>query len=268
MIRGFHPIVLAVVLAIFVAPARAEDARVADHLKLSATLDYSTGDYDTRARTGIWYIPFEAEYTRDRLVAKLTVPFLSISNTNPGLIVPPPGGPQPGPVPRRRRAVTSSNSGIGDILLSAGYKVVRDDATGWYVTPSAIVKFGTADPDRALGTGENDLSLQCDVAKVIDRWTAYGNLGYTFVGDPPGTSLDDVLYGRIGTEYAWEEKSAGVHFDWKHAATLGISGEAEATAYLNGPLSPELAYTVFLRKGFTSSVADFGIGAGLTYNAF
>ncbi len=244
------------------------NARAEDHLNLSLSLDYSSGRYGTPTHTGIWYVPLEAEYVRDRFVGKLSIPFLSISNTGAGKLVT--GGRNPTLVNRPpARPVVNTSSGIGDVLLSLGYRAIWDFESNWYITPTGIVKLGTADESRGLGTGENDYSLQLDFARVMQDWTAFGHAGYTFVGDPAGLNLNNTAYGRIGIDYAWADKeSVGAYFDLKERASAGIAGRAEATVYYIAPLDEHTKGSVFLRAGFTSSVPDWGGGISLTYSAF
>lgn len=252
----------ALALALLVATS----AHAEDHLTLSLGVDYSSGNYGAPGSTEVFYIPLAAEYTRDRFVGKLTVPFLSIAYSQPGILVT--GGPNAGLVRRPPpQQVVNTTSGIGDVILSGGYKIVNDHASGWYVTPTALVKFGTADAARGLGTGEADYSGQVDVAKVLGPWTPFGYLGYTVAGDPPGVQIDNSVYGRLGLDYSWaKDESAGAFLDLRQSTNRTVSGRAEATAYLMGPFDEVLKYELWLRAGFTSSVADFGGGASVKWS--
>src|SRR3546814_6362082 len=45
------------------------------------------------------------------------------------------------------------------------------------------VKFGTADEDEGLGTGQEDYSGLLDAYQQFGEWTVFGGVGYTTFGD-------------------------------------------------------------------------------------
>src|SRR5262249_7355258 len=59
------------------------------------------------------------------------------------------------------------------------------------------------DKDRGLGTGEFDETLGVDVSKVlIGSLSGYVELAYTFIGEPPGTTLHNSFGWSVGAAYA------------------------------------------------------------------
>lgn len=247
-----------IVVSLLAVTAGAEET---GHLRIEVITDVSSGDYGTRSDIEVVYLPVSAEYSKGRFVGKLTVPYLDVSYAQQT-------GARPGPGPRPT-AQTLTYSGVGDIILSAGYRSIADYASGWYVTPKAIFKLGTANENNGFTTGENDLSLQVDAARESGEWTVFGHAGYTAAGDPPGVSINNTLYGRIGAQHGLGTlHDFGVYVDLRQAASAAFSRKAEATVYVLGPVDESTRYSVFLRKGFTSSVADWGAGFGLTYSVF
>jgi hypothetical protein len=83
----------------------------------------------------------------------------------------------------------ATESGVGDVVgsitafdvLSAGGGDVVLDLTG-------KAKFGTADADRGLGTGEQDYALQADVSRFFRHASLMGTVGYAVRGDPLATN--------------------------------------------------------------------------------
>ena len=71
------------------------------------------------------------------------------------------------------------------------------------IAPYFKVKFPTADKDRGLGTGEFDETLGVDVSKLlIASLFGYLELAYTFIGEPPGTTVHNTFGWSVGAAYA------------------------------------------------------------------
>ncbi|MFO7650989.1 MAG: hypothetical protein R6X13_06605, partial [bacterium] len=81
------------------------------------------------------------------------------------------------------------------------------------------VKFGTADFDQGLGTGEQDYSLQAGLFRFFDRFTAIGTAGYTVRGDPDDVDLDDQFFASRSSTYP-RRRSACTRSspDWPNSA--------------------------------------------------
>jgi hypothetical protein len=60
---------------------------------------------------------------------------------------------------------------MGDLVAAFGYTVLNSVASGTIIDVVGKVKFGTADEDKGLGTGEDDYSVQIDGYKAFKRLT-------------------------------------------------------------------------------------------------
>ena len=97
--------------------------------------------------------------------------------------------------------VTSTESGLGDVLLKGQYVLLEEKVLP-EVAPYLKIKFPTADSGRGLGTGEFDETVGVDLSKTLfPRFVSYVTLAYTVIGSPAGTSLDNSFGWSVGAAY-------------------------------------------------------------------
>ena len=244
------------------APALGADF---DRWSFSTSVNYSVGDYGTDSDTTIVYIPFTLGVRPvERLSISLTVPYIYLSSddvvvTGGGVAVRKRGG---GTVPSRR---STSESGIGDILLKASFIAVEERDLIPEIAPYLKTKFPTADEDRGLGTGEFDETIGVDLSKrLMERLFGYLTLAYTFIGDPPGTELRNSFGWSVGAAYAVTPRLPVFAFlDGATAISPGQSDPIELRAGAEYRLTKALKLTGSVTRGLTDGAADWGLGAGL-----
>lgn len=238
-------------------PVYAEDNGV---FTITSGVDYSSGKYGSNDRTDITSVPVIGKYEIDRLTLKLTVPYVSI--TGPGNVSPGIGKFKDTTTTARR----TTESGLGDIVASATYNLYEGSTTAPVIDITGKVKFGTADSDKGLGTGENDYSTQVDLYKAYGDFTALAGLGYRVYGDTSTTPLDNVFYGSVGGTYkVAPTATVGVVYDYRPAITTNGSAMSEATAFVNYKVNSNWKAQGYLVKGFADGSADYGVGALVSY---
>lgn len=229
---------------------------------VTSGVDYSSGKYGNQDRTDITSVPVIGKYEIDRLTLKLTVPYVTIrgpGNVSPGI----------GKFKDNKTAVTTkrtTESGLGDIVAGATYNLYVGSASAPAIDITGKVKFGTADEDKGLGTGENDYATQVDLYKSYGDFTALAGLGYRVYGDTRAAPLDNVFYGSVGGTYkVASTATAGVVYDYRPAITRNGSAVSEATAFVNYKLNPSWKAQGYLVKGFADGSPDYGVGALVSY---
>ncbi|HJY79011.1 MAG TPA: transporter [Burkholderiales bacterium] len=229
----------------------------APRTSVSAGAEYTTGKYGSPDKTETLYIPFILRHETGPWVLKATVPWLRI--TGPGNVIG--AGADRVVVPGVDNA-RRTESGLGDIVLSAFYNVLDERKGGLGLDLGAKVKLPTADDQKGLGTGELDYAAQMDFFKPFDATTLFGSIGYRVYGDPAGVTLKDVFYTSIGASYRMSsQQSVGVAYDYRPAIVNGGGKVSEATLFWSNRLSPEWKLQVYGLVGFADASPDAGIGA-------
>lgn len=235
--------------------ATAADADVS----LSTGLEYSSGSYGGTEDIEDLYVPVTLRMSNARFGASLTVPYLSV-RAPADTIIGPDGQPLPG------SGEITTESGLGDITASVTlFDAFYSPGLGFALDVTGAVKFGTADVDKGLGTGENDVSLYLDGYKWFDRFTLIGSVGYRWRGEPADFDFDDVLLASVGA--AWDAGSTsmlGVMFDFRQSALADADDVQEVTAFVSFELSERRYFEIHAFTGFTDSSADWGGGVSFT----
>jgi hypothetical protein len=220
-------------------------------------VEYTTGNFGAPQSTETVYVPFVVKHETGKWIFKGTIPYLRI--TGPGNVVG--AGPDRVVVPGVDNAVTTE-TGLGDIILSGFYNIKDERSGGLGVDLGAKVKLPTADEQKGLGTGETDYAFQADLFMPLGGATSlFGSIGYRIYGDPPGTTLRNVPYGSIGASHRLSgESSIGVAYDYRPYIINGGSAISEMTAFWSKRMTPEWKVQLYGIVGFSDASPDAGAG--------
>jgi len=243
--------IMAIALLVISLPASAEFTS-----SLSTGFDYSTGKYGGTTSTDILYIPVTGKFQSDDLFLKLTVPYISVTSAN-GVVR---------GIGKFKTATTTrstTRSGLGDIIASAGYTVLESDSLMLDIVGN--IKFGTADAGKNLGTGENDYSAQLDGYYTLSKTTMFATAGYKVMGAPAGITVNNIAYGTLGVSQKTGEKgSAGLMLDVSQSSSELSPGIRELSVFVSKKISKTLKAQANLMKGFSDSSPDYGGGLMFT----
>ena len=221
---------------------------------------FATGDYGRSDDTEFWYVPFELRYDVFPFSARVTVPYLRMDG--PMNVVGPLGG---GPVGEEDGAEVRSRQGLGDVMASLSYTYARSASWLPAIRFTGKVKFGTADRDEGLGTGENDFILETDLSKRFGRFTPFGALGYRFVGDPPGLDLRDAWLARTGLNYRVRDHlESGLIYSWRQASSRTSGDSHVLMPYASWRLGKRFSVMPYSLVGLSTNSPDFGAGLQLS----
>lgn len=223
-------------------------------------LDYSSGEYGGEQTTETWVVPLIAKYETGRTTFKASLPY--IRTTGPGDVV---GiGPDRVPVPGAAKA-RRTESGIGDLVLSAAYTLVQNSTL--LLDLIGKVKVPTADEDRGLGTGETDYAVQLDAATAIKGVTLFGTLGWKKYGDPAATDYRDPLYASLGAGYRVVPSTfVGASFDWRDNVTRRGAEIRELTLFASLRMDDRWKLQGYLIRGYSDNSPDWGGGVILNHS--
>lgn len=225
-------------------------------LSLGVQPSYFTGDYGTGTTTNITYIPVYAKYKTGDLGLKLTVPYISVESS--GALVS--GGTVIG---AGTGGTNTRHSGLGDIWAEARYRF-RGIGNAPDVSPYAKIKFGTASHADGLGTGENDYEGGLSFEWVVGRTVfPFFDIGYRFVGSPPGKNLRDIATYDGGVTY----KVDGVNFltgiySGHQSTETGFADASDLLVAWNHDTRPGNGFQFYLDKGLSNGSPKYGVGIG------
>ena len=208
-------------------------------VRFSTGIEFSSGRYGGTEDIEEIYVPVTTRIDYKRLGFRLTVPYLRVDT---------PGYPTEG--------------GLGDIVGSMTlYDLYVSEYADFVVDLTGTVKFGTADVDAGLGTGENDYSVQFDAYRFFDRFTALVSAGYRLRGEPPGFEFNDVFFGAVGGAYrASGTTNLGLYYDYRESALSGADAIQELSGSVSQRLSDRWRLEVYAFTGFGDSSPDWGGG--------
>ncbi len=218
----------------------------------------SSGTYGGAQPTDITYVPVIGKYQGKDWTFKLVVPYLKI--TGPGNVL---NGV--GLTGNAATTTRTTQSGLGDVIAEATRRVYNGGASGFMVSLTGKIKFGTADPSKGLGTGKNDYAIQSNLSQVFGSVTAFGSIGYRIYGSPAAYTLNNVFYGSAGGSYRFSrETSAGLALYFRQKALVNGFPRREAMLFVNHTLNRDWKAEGYVLKGFTNASPNTGAGVFLT----
>jgi len=214
-------------------------------MSLSTGVNFSRGDFGTDAEIEDMVVPLGFTATFERVAFSVKVPYLSVDTTSAG--------------------VTSTESGLGDVSASLTvFNVLHSDDHDMALDLTGAMKFGTADFDKGLGTGENDATLYVDVYKFFDQATVFGSVGHRWRGEPPGETLDDVFLATLGMTLSTRGGGlVGASFDFRQSSIPEFDDIRELQGFVVVPLGDAWDLEFYAFTGFTDSSPDWGAGLSL-----
>ncbi|NWG39722.1 MAG: hypothetical protein HXY27_07135 [Hydrogenophilaceae bacterium] len=228
------------------------------HLSLTTGLDYSIGDYGTPDDTETWFLPLNLKYQSGHYSFKLGMSYLFVRGPQS---VTPDGDPIPG------GGVVKTTHGFGDVTAAFTVEVLDERNYPFGLDLTGKIKFGTASEDKALGTGENDYTLQASFYKPMGAWMPYLDVAHRWKGDPPGIDYQNVWYVTAGSSYrinkAW---SLGADYAWREKLTSGGDEISEATLYANYKINDHNKLNLYGVAGFSDASPDWGLGFMTTHS--
>lgn len=224
-------------------------------LELSAGVDYSRGSYGAEVDTEVLYAPLTARARADRLRVEATIPFLNLKGPGEfvggGIVVP--------------GSETTNRSGLGDVLLGAGWTVARGGERAPIVEVAGTVKLPTA--AEGLGTGAADYSAQVNLYQPVSPAVLLiASAGYQWLGDTAAFALENGPIGTVGVNFKPSDPvDAGVSLNYRARAVAEQDAQITASPYLAWRGGQGWGVTAYGNVGLTETSPDFGVGLQLSF---
>lgn len=222
----------------------------------SSGLEYSSGTYGGDDDIEDLYLPITMGLNFERVSLDLTVPYLSVRAPGGTTVTGPDGEPVVG------SGQTVTETGLGDVIAGVTiYDVIYSRDLGLALDLTGKVKFGTADVDKGLGTGEPDFTVRADLYKYLENFTLLGSMGYKFRGDPEDIDLEDVLIGSLGAIYhANDARAVGLILDYRESSIAHGDAISELSVFMSQEYNDVWSLQFYVFTGFTDSSSDWGGG--------
>lgn len=246
---------------------------MAGSVTASSGFDYSSGKYGTSTTTDIWEVPFSVGYDTGSWQFKLTVPYINISgasNVIPGVGTtintnPSGRGRGHGHATGGTTTTTSTSgsaSGLGDVTAKATYQLFYDQTQRFGMDVSGKIKFGTADQNKGLGTGQNDYRVGVDAYKGAGNWTLFGGVGYTDFGSSAYIPLSNGADANVGAGYRVDASdNVGAFYYYRQRISNYGYQRKELTGYWNHHFDKHWELQAYALTGFSNGSPDWGGGA-------
>src|SRR5215467_772778 len=265
----------------FTLPSPSVAASADPNWQVGSSVTHSSGDYGTGSTTSITYVPFSIRRLFDSGDITLVIPYLSITgNCGVTLLSGTPnrtGGTCPatttttakGKQVTRTTQTSTTQSGLGDILLRGRYYVLDGTATVPTVALIGRVKFPTADSAQGLGTGRFDETLGMELTQRLpSNFVAFADTGYTFIGHVQGVGLRNQWYYDLGLGYYFTKTLLGsVYYEEWRAVVQGLQNPQDLLFALNWTVTDAFRLNSALQIGLSDGAPDYGItfGANLRF---
>ena len=240
---------------------------------------YLKGDYGTGSTTTITYLPVSVRRLFDNGDVTFIMPYVCVtSNGSVTLVGGVPnrvsqsgnsgsGGSGKGKKPGNVEPVSSTDCGIGDLILRGRYYLV--DEREWIPTIAVTgrIKMPTADANRGLGTGEFDEGAGLEVnKKLFGQWWGFMDFGYTLIGDPPDVNLRNQWYYDLGVGHDLTKNLLlSMYYEEYRALIAGLSNPRDLLFALNYKASDLLRFNAVTLVGLSDGAPDYGLTGGISW---
>lgn len=230
------------VLLFFVLPAYGPAWAQEGHGYLDISGGYKTGNFGTPTTSNLYYLSPVLGYVAPRYDLSLTVPYLFLTSETGGN--------------------TSTESGIGDVILRGGLVLVPEGKGGLSLDGSLAVKLPTADETKGLGTGETDYGAFFGLHQRLGTTKLSFMGGYLKVGDSPSINYNDIYLYGIGVSRVFGHTDLYTSLEGRRSVVPGADNPLELNLGFFHLLTTEYSLKGSASFGLTDGSPDFGLNLG------
>ena len=242
---------------------------------------YLKGDYGTDSTTTITYLPVSVRRLFDNGDVTFIMPYLCVASNGAVTLV---GGVPnrvnqngnggsggsgggKGKKPGNVEPVSSTDCGIGDLILRGRYFLVEERDWIPTIAVTGRIKMPTADASRGLGTGEFDEGAGLEVYKKLSgQWWGFMDSGYTLIGDPSDVNLRNQWYYDLGVGYDLTKNLLlSMYYEEYRALIAGLSNPRDLLFSLNYKASDLLRFNAATLVGLSDGAPDYGLTGGISW---
>lgn len=257
--------------------------------QIGVTPSYSSGNFGTNTTSEFVYVPTSIRRLfRDGDVT-VVIPFVSVTSNGSATLV----GGQPTPIGEDcyRRSGTEfrfddpecvallnsgrlstreqkvTHSGLGDIILRGRYYAVEEKDYVPLIALTSRIKVPTASASKGLGTGALDHGYGVEMSKLLgDKWIAFLDGGYNFIGDPEGRTLQNQYWFDVGGgRYLTKSLLMSVYYEEYRSLVASRVNIRDVFFAFNFKASDAWRFNGGVTVGLSNSAPDYGVSLGTSY---
>lgn len=231
-------------------------------MKFGFRTDYSKGNYGTPDKFVDTFATLSGQYDWERVSLKISMPYVWSKSESEFIVDPEDGIVCDLNCPTEKE--TTKVSGRGNLSLSLSYSLPKGDDE-LDVTMTGKVRLGTADPNKGLGTGKTDYSLDFEFSREFGSFTPLLGIGYRWRGKEEPSRLMDNPYAWTGLIYSLSDKTdAELFYSYRRpSSTTSIAGR-DISLNMYHRWSKTLRLNASLGKGLSTNNPDWFGGLGLS----
>ena len=158
-------------------------------------------------------------------------------------------------------SATNSQTGPGDVNLTAGYTLLTESASSPMLRPLAYIKAPTADKDKGLGTGAFDFGAGLSVGKLFGDLSVYGETLYVVPGSTAAYKPDNYMtYQASISDQLTQKLNTGLAISGASAAFAGNSAALEVQIKSSYRVTELQSVGAYLGQGLSNSSPDYMVG--------
>jgi hypothetical protein len=160
-----------------------------------------------------------------------------------------------------------TTAGLGDIILRGRYYIVEEKDYVPLIALTARMKLPTANEKLGLGTGAFDHGYGVEMSEMIgDKWIAFLDGGYNFIGDPDGLELRNQHWYDVGAGYyVTKDLLTSVYFDEYRSLVSGLQNIRDVFFAMNYRASSAWRFNGGVALGLSDGAPDHTLSIGTSY---
>jgi hypothetical protein len=246
---------------------------------VNGNVQFTRGNYTFETSTSIYYLYGGIRYRTSRWSLSATMPVIA---QNSDLVTSSGGGSLPAMDHGNEGSSGSHHgggmngegmssfmeAGLGDFYLYGEYGLLTEQAVLPFVSATLKLKVPTAGTGNNFGTGEFDYGLGFVLRKSISMYIGFVDLGYWFLGDPPGASYKDPFtFGAgVGRFLGYGRYALMLYYGSYSNILPEYESNRQISLGLNYRINTQLIFTVISGAGLSETSPDFILSSGLEWS--
>lgn len=231
-------------------------------LNLSSGVSYVSRDGEF-GRTNYYGLPLGARVTKGPFRLSASIPYVIVKG--PGAAI----GDDDDVFDLADPTAIGTRRGIGDLRLTARYRLPKSALGGFELDLLGRVKVPTGSIDKRLSTGELDYAIGGELSREVGQLEPFVSVQYRLNGDRPDFDYRNTVAASVGTAVRLGRGlRANLSYDYTQSRIRGRSASQKLDVGLSTRISKRLLLSGSGSLGLSERASDFGLRSTITWRAF